>query len=916
MAESVVSFAVETIGNLLTEAKFLWGVEDKVEDLQKELDLIQCFLRDADSRREHNQAVGEWVAQVRDIAYDAEDVIEQYILRVASKKGQNIIKSYACFVAKCTCMRVHGVGTKIEGLKSSISNLRMSMQGCGIQSVIKDEREQARASMPRHTYAHVEENIVGREDSIKELVKELKDGKHRVVSIWGMGGLGKTTLAKKVFNHDEVKSNFKGSAWACVSQQYHVKDILVEFFVMEMRDDELFETLYKIQQEERYLMVLDDIWTKQDWNGIRAAFPVENTRSKLLITTRNRVVPKYIDPHGFFYEPHCLSNQESWELLMKRVFPKTKIIPGEMKRLGDQLLKKCEGLPLAIIVLGGLLAINEWETIHKNINLHLSDRSDVSKVLALSYDDLPWYLKLCFLCLGSFLKDAEIPATEVLHMWIAEGFVSLKGYDKGREIQVEDVAEQYLMELFERGMVQVRFKKSGKMKTCHLHDLMRDLEVSLISSCSFLMMFISIYYAPLHLALGRPHTITVLALPYLLFHFFWNNHRVDTLTFSRTIIRVSKALQESFLSILNIQQDNEMENYFASMATNVKPSCKIRRLSLDGHMISSVEPIGKTLVHLQTLMLFGFVKCKQEQFQSIFNHYKFLTVLKLEKVYQMKNLPESVGHLVHLRFLSLAGSDFEGLPQSMGNLVSMEFFDLLVREGASMALSNVLWKMKRLRYLQLPLNFYVKEKFHGDQKKLHLGTLKNLRTLINFRPEHCNVKDVGQLTNLQKLIVFDEHFPIELEIFPQIVKSNLKHLRSLSFCFQFIDGPWTEAELSKIKIEKLLEHNSLPHHLRKLALLGSFLEEDPMPILEKLDHLVVLLLGWSTFMGKEMVCYAGGFPQLKHLVLHALPNLEEWRVARGAMPHLSRLGITCCPNLKAVPEEISYVYTYHNSRET
>ncbi|KAL3730690.1 hypothetical protein ACJRO7_027683 [Eucalyptus globulus] len=133
MAESVVSFAVETIGNLLTnEAKILWGMESQVEDLQKELKLIQCLLRDADSRREHNQAVGEWVAQLRDIAHDAEDVIEQYILRVASKKGQNIIISYAFFVAKCT-MQVHGVGRKIEGLKSSISNLRMNMQGSGIQ---------------------------------------------------------------------------------------------------------------------------------------------------------------------------------------------------------------------------------------------------------------------------------------------------------------------------------------------------------------------------------------------------------------------------------------------------------------------------------------------------------------------------------------------------------------------------------------------------------------------------------------------------------------------------------------------------------------------------------------------------------------------------------------------------------------
>ncbi|KAI6707010.1 hypothetical protein NL676_009972 [Syzygium grande] len=176
------------------------------------------------------------------------DVIEGHTLRFALKKGQNIIKAYACLVAKCTCVLVHVVGTKIEALKSRISNLRTSMQDYGIQSV--KEGEQDRALMPEPSYAYFEEDIVGREVSIEKLVRALKDEKqHRVVSICGMGGLG-------------------------------LKDI-------------------------------------------RAAFPVKNTRSKLLITTRNRQVAEAIDPHGFIHELPLLSNEESRKLLMKMVFPKT-----------------------------------------------------------------------------------------------------------------------------------------------------------------------------------------------------------------------------------------------------------------------------------------------------------------------------------------------------------------------------------------------------------------------------------------------------------------------------------------------------------------------------------------------------------------------------------------------------------------
>ncbi|XP_010058263.2 probable disease resistance RPP8-like protein 2 [Eucalyptus grandis] len=908
MAESVVSSVGQTIGKLLIEeAKFLRGVEGKVEDLYRELRLIQCLLRDADARREHNQAVGEWVAQLRDFAYDAEDIIERYTLRVALKKEQYITRACACLAAKCTCVQVHVVGTEIEGLKSSISNLRMSMLAFGAQPANEGDRKWARDLTSKRTYSHFEEDFVGREDSINELVKELlKDGEqYRVISIWGMGGLGKTSLARKVLAQDDMKKNFTGFAWACVSQVYDVRDILVGILIKlipdqikkikDMINQELFEKLYETQKEKRCIVVLDDIWTKGAWDSLQDAFPVENTRSKLLITTRNRDVAEYINPQGI-HELQCLSDQESWDLLKKRAFPKTKglvveissdgpgsgqdtiagqavegiakqsetegqipVITQDMKRLGDELLRKCGGLPLAIIVLGGLLAVNEWETVHKKIPLHFNDKSDVPKVLALSYDDLPWHLKPCFLYLGSFLEDGEIPASKVLHLWIAEGFVSLNECDEEREVPIEDVAEQYLVELVNRGMVQVRFNLSGKIKTCHLHDMMRDL-------C------------------------------------------------------LSKARQESFLSIFNIQQNHETEECSSSMAIKVKSTCKTRRLflnmSVEGNVIPRAKQIGRTMLHLRTFMVSGFVEGKWKQLQPIFIHCKFLRVLKLEGLHYLRgNLPKSVGDLVHLRFLSLAGSNFKGLPQSFGNLVYMEFLDIHMAPYIKVTVPNVLWKMRRLRYLRLPLQFAVKKIFCEDRRKLRLDTLNNLRILKNFFLKMCDVNDLSNLTNLQKLIIISEQGSNDLKTIPQLAKFNLKHLQSSSFIFT--SSSFTEGELSMIsscchycklflcgKIEKFPEHKNLPQQLGKLVLLWSKLEEDPMRILEKLDHLVVLMLGYNAFLGKEMVCSAGGFPRLKHLELRELDNLEEWRVAEGAMPHLSRLGIGNCLNLRTLPRVV------------
>ncbi|KAF8019964.1 hypothetical protein BT93_G0601 [Corymbia citriodora subsp. variegata] len=864
MAKSVVLSVGQTIGKLLVdESKFLWSVEDKVKNLQTELNLIRCLLRNDDARRDHNQVLGECFTQLQHIAYDAEDVIDQHILRVALKKEQNIIKAYACFVAKCKCVQAHVVGTNIDSLNVRISRLKTSIEAYGIQMVDVREREPVRASTLKRTYAHLEEDFVGREDSIKELVQELLKEHYRVISIWGIDGLGKTSLARKVLAQDEVKKHFNGFALVCISQEYHVKDILVEILVnlipnqrervMKMMDRELFETLHQIQQERRCIVVLDNIWTKQAWDNLQALFLPKNTRSKLLITTSNEDVAKYINPQGLFHPLRRLSDQESWDML-KRMFPETEEIAKDMKSLGYKLLKKCEGLPLAILVLGGLLAINEWKMVYEKINSHPGDENNALKVLALSYDNLPWHLRPCFLYLSSFPKDVEIPAKKIIHMWIAEGFVSSNEND-----EVEYVANQYLKELVYRRMVQARLDLSGNIKTCHLNNLMQDL-------C------------------------------------------------------ISKAKQESFLSIRNIQQDNEMDDCSSSMAIEAKKTCETRRLSLRAsakvNIIPSIKSIGRTMLHLRTLMFFGYSEDEWKQFQPIFIGCKFLRVLKLEHLPEMSgNLPKSVGDLVHLRLLSFAGSWFESLPHSLGNLVCLEFLDLHLLSRAKVTVPNVLWKMKRLRCLHLPVMFAVKEKFYGDQKKLRLDTLKRLRTLRNFCPENCDVKDVGKLTNLQKLTIIHCH---ELEIILKLAEFPLEHLQSLSFRFSRRDRSFTEGELRLMlscryfctlsmhgKIEKLPEYSSLPQQLRKLVLLTSLLQEDPMPILEKLHHLQTLLLGFWAFVGKEMVCSTGGFPLLKHLLLFDLPNLEKWRVVEGAMPHLSRLGISRCPNLKTLPTRVS-----------
>ena len=338
MAEAVVSFAVERLGDLLIEeATFLHGVTDKVAEIQDELRRMKCFLKDADARQGEGETVRNWVAEIRENAFDAEDTIDTFVLKVALRRRrgfQNILKRYACIFSELIAL--HKVGTKIDDIKSI-------GEGEG-SSGINARNESTKQRLVRRSYSHVvDEDTVGVDGNVKILVEQLlvmESSENRcssssIVSIWGMGGLGKTTLAKKVYHHGRVRRHFECFAWCSVSQQFNfralVQKLLVEFIspnskeerenIEKMSDDEVVKRVYQIQEEKKCLVILDDVWSTEAWETLRPAFPLHKaSNSKIVITTRNKAVASHADPRAFLYQPKCLTDDESWELLQKKAF--------------------------------------------------------------------------------------------------------------------------------------------------------------------------------------------------------------------------------------------------------------------------------------------------------------------------------------------------------------------------------------------------------------------------------------------------------------------------------------------------------------------------------------------------------------------------------------------------------------------
>ncbi|GKU97392.1 hypothetical protein SLEP1_g10541 [Rubroshorea leprosula] len=327
---------------------------------------------------------------IRDATYDIEDVIDSLVLKFAPRNGRRIHKPVTKGIA------LHNLASKIDKIKSQIIDLTRSLQTYGITARKEEGTSLAfeRQRQLRWSYSHViEEYIVGFDEDMRQLITQLvNEEKCRVVSICGIGGLGKTTMAKAVCHHGDIRRHFEGFAWAYVSQQCKRRDvwegILLKLIttsreereeILRMRDDDLAKKLYKVQKEKKCLV--DDIWSTEAWSTLSVAFPNETaSSSKILLTRRNKEGALISDREGLVHEPNCLNEEKSWELFQRKAFPRRgdselKINEDKEKR-GREMVGSCAGLPLAIVVLGGLLATNEtlieWDMVNRNIRSYLA----------------------------------------------------------------------------------------------------------------------------------------------------------------------------------------------------------------------------------------------------------------------------------------------------------------------------------------------------------------------------------------------------------------------------------------------------------------------------------------------------------------------------------------------------------------
>ncbi|KAL7114567.1 hypothetical protein ACP275_04G128700 [Erythranthe tilingii] len=290
-----------------------------------------------------------------------------------------------------------------------------------------------------------------------------------------------------VYDDPLIVHHFDVRVWVTISLNYSIRRILldlVSFIGVSNKelhkfdsDALLFGYVYKYLKRRRYLIVMDDLWNTNVFDDVRMIFPDDSNGSRIVVTTRQLDVASYADPSGRFHRVELMNMDQSWNLLREKVFANREHCPPELEQIGKLIVENCRGLPLAIVVIAGVLrkanqTQDTWRNIARNVK-GAFDGSDEQfmEILSLSYTYLPHCLRPCFLYMGGFPEDHEISASKVIKLWAAEGFVKSNG-SKNQE----EVAEEYLEDLAKRSLVLVVKKRfNSRIKAVKIHDLLRDL---------------------------------------------------------------------------------------------------------------------------------------------------------------------------------------------------------------------------------------------------------------------------------------------------------------------------------------------------------------------------------------------------------------------------------------------------------
>ncbi|XP_073143974.1 putative late blight resistance protein homolog R1B-16 [Henckelia pumila] len=461
--------------------------KQQIQSLQEKVSFLLDFLENYSVCTD--KVVKDLEIKIRDAAYRAEDIIESYISTsiLSRLDGVNSIGVFETF------------RRDMDKIIQQTNSMQQEVKRVLELNHVQQRKNTLHVDRSRLTFTNTSTtpSMVGLykdKDKIKDWLTS-SSSKREVISIVGMGGIGKTTLARKLLDDPLVVCQFDVRAWVTVSQEYQMREIFAGLLnsIIKLNSEvgkascaDLGERLYKSLKGRKYMIVMDDVWDAKVWDEVKRFFPDEDNESRVVLTTRLKNVGDDAASFDYRHDMRPLNFGESWHLFCQKAFGGD-WCPPCLEGITLEIIENCKGLPLSIVVIGGLLSMDKtagyWKTIATAMKSFLStDGGQCSNIFSLSYDHLPAHLKPCYLYFAIFPEDYIVRRSDIIMLWIAEGFIKPK-----ESKSLEDIAEECLEDLLNRSLIMVlKLGRDGKVKTYRIHDLLRDFCITQAQKEKFL----------------------------------------------------------------------------------------------------------------------------------------------------------------------------------------------------------------------------------------------------------------------------------------------------------------------------------------------------------------------------------------------------------------------------------------------
>ncbi|XP_047337390.1 putative disease resistance protein RGA3 [Impatiens glandulifera] len=941
------------------EFSLFWSFKKKVQKLSSTLTSIMAVLEDAERKnvQEKDKQTEDWLRKLKDVAYEVRDIMDECTfedLRLQVKR-RNASSSTLIQVTNSithpfssTWTRLK-VGHKIKDVQEKLDQISLERQTLHLRESIHDSKRDKLTSRWRENMSLSSCNqVYGRDKEKKQIIDILVnntssacvDKKPYVLPIVGIGGLGKTTLAQMVFNDEEITKHFETKIWVCVSDDFDIK--LVIKAIIGATNETSLEILQKMIQDrlkgKRYLIVLDDVWNENvdAWDQLRSILDCGSNGAFILTTTRKKNVAKIMETIQHF-QISSLSNEDCWLLFQERAFMCGTQKTTNFVDIGKEIAKKCKGVPLIAKTLGSQLSFNddekEWCRIRDSEIWEISQNEeelDILRILRLSYYDLPYDLRSCFVFCAIFPKDTIIEKERLIQLWMAHSLILTV---KNKE--VEDVGNKIWKQLCWRSFFQdEKSDLYGIYETCKMHDLMHDLAQSVMKEECYTLdannLIDGLKREIRHLmVMGDKFVkISVDSLKKIggLQSLMLQDRDVGGKQIFLSVLKELPILRVLELSY-NGWQQRPFEKYDLGCLKH------LRYLDISGNNeIATLPDSICDLLNLQTLKL---NQCSK--LESLPRNTKDLISLRhlyLNGCYRLKYMPRGMGQLKHLRTLSLfviSNKKRDGQLDELRDLDiggSLTIKNLRRVSDASMERGISMAKKTSINELELDWTSVdevdesksTRDEKIGEALEVSTARLKILR-MRDYKGENfpkCVGKSYPSLTRLELSSSVDNEMIVLFPLLEELQIERMMNLRELVSPSCWSTGAFPN--LFKLYISDCPKLGALPPHLKSLkrvkveAECSDELLYSIWNLNDTLTHLELKRLNNdvehgiftvnNNMNGNEVVI----FPLLEYLKIVSMKNLRELVSptipSAGAFPNLCKIEIWYCPKLGALPPHL------------